>query len=224
MGKRDSRAARATAPYPFINYIYNICLLYKHPMADRGYTNLLSHLNRPSSSLPIQSISASLSHYLSSPTPTPLTAITISSPLFSPPLSHGKLTSLSAAFRHAVHLKHKALIDDQQSVLFSRGVKVILRDWVGNVLEGLEGGLGVLKLACAGGVLLGLGDLERVGKLKMRNKEAGRGKVEDEVVVALAEVLELYESVQDAGWEKEFQPVTEEGEGASTRFVSRSMH
>jgi hypothetical protein len=184
-------------------------------MTDRSYTNLLSHLNRPSTNLPIESIAASLPHYLSSPTPTPLTATTISSPFFTPPLSHPKLSALSTAFRYAVHLKHKSLIDDQSAeglgTLFSRGVKIRLRDWVGSVLRGFEGGMAVLRLACAGGLLWGLGDLVGMGKLKVGGGEASRGKVEDEVVVALAEVMELY--AQGGGWEKEFQPVTEQGEG-----------
>ena len=38
----------------------------------------------------------------------------------------------------------------------------------------------------------------------------------DEVVVALTKVLESNGSAQFAGWEKEFQSVTEKGEGAST--------
>jgi hypothetical protein len=190
-----------------------------HLEMDRGYTILLFHLNRPSTDQPLQSITASLSHYLSSlPSPTPLTAITISSPFFTPTLSHTELSALSTAFRHAVHLKHRSLIDDQPGIglgtLFSRGVKVRLRDWVRDVLKGLEGGMGVLRLACAGGILTGLGDLEGVGKLKAGSGEAGRGRVEDEVVVALAEVMELHESAaHGGGWEKEFQPVTGQGDG-----------
>ncbi|KIM89224.1 hypothetical protein PILCRDRAFT_768547 [Piloderma croceum F 1598] len=124
---------------------------------------------------------------------------------------------IKITFRHAVHLKHKSLIDDHPGnvlgTLFSRGVKVRLRDWVRDVLKGLEGGVGVLRLACAGGVLTGLGDLEGVGKLKAGSGEAGRGRVEDEVVVALADVMELYESAaHGGGWEKEFQPVTGQGD------------
>jgi hypothetical protein len=186
---------------------------------DRGYTNLLFHLNRPSTALPLQTLTASLSHYLSSlPSPTPLTAILITSSFFTPPRSHTELSALSTAFRHAVHLKHKSLIDDQSGnglgTLFSRGVKVRLRDWVRDVLKGLEGGVGVLRLACAGGILTGLGDLEQVGKLKAGSGEAGRGRVEDEVVVALADVMELYESAaHGGGWEKEFQPVAGQGNG-----------
>ena len=187
-------------------------------MADRGYTNLLFHLSRLSTSLPLQTLTGSLSHYLSSlPSPTPLTAITISSPFFAPTLSHTELSALFTAFRHAVHLKHKSLIDDQSGIglgmLFSRGVKVRLRDWVRDVLKGLEGGVGVLRLACAAGILSGLGDLEGVGKLKAGSGEAGRGRVEDEVVVALAEVMELYEAAHGGGWEKEFQPVTGQSDG-----------
>src|SRR5882762_6878099 len=113
-------------------------------MADRGYINLLSHLSHPSTSLPLQSLTASISHHLSSKiiqTPTPLSAIIISSPFFAPPFSHPKLLAQFTAFRHAVHLKHKALVDDQTTAalgtFFSSGIKVSLRDWVEDVLKGL---------------------------------------------------------------------------------------
>ena len=48
--------------------------------------------------------------------------------------------------------------------------------------------------------------------------------MEDEAVVTLAEVLEVYESAQSAGWEKEFQPVTEQGERACTTLVPRLIN
>jgi hypothetical protein len=184
-------------------------------MMDRGYTNLLSYLNRPSTVILLQSLTSSLAHYLSFTPPTSLTATAVSSPFFAPPLSYQNLSALSIAFRHAVHNKYKALTDDTSSP-FTRGVKVKLRDWVADLLKGLEGGMSVLRLACAGGVLSGFDDLERVGKLKMGQGEAGKGWVEDEVLVALTEVMELYEP---GGWEKEFQPATDDVESMRARLL-----
>lgn len=191
-------------------------------MTDRGYTNLLTHLHAKHTSLPLNTISGSLAHYLSilDPSPTPLAATVISSTLFTP-LSHVKLSALSTAFRHAVHLKHKSLSLDRGLGLFTRGWKVRLGDWVRDVLKGFEGGTGVLRLACLGGLLLGLGDLGERTKLKAT--DGRRGEVENEVVVAVAEVMELHELGQNEGWEKAFEPVTEQGEGALFFIRTRDL-
>ena len=180
-------------------------------MSDRGYINLLSHLHRPESSLPINAIAGSLAHYLSQlqPSPTPLAATAISSNLFLP-LSHAKLSSLSTAFRHAVYLKSNLLHDEHGLGLFTPSVKVQLQEWIWSVLKGFEGGMAVLRLACAGGLLLGLGDLQVQGKVQ---SGTGRDHVEDEVVVALAEVMEMYEPGGGADWETAFQPAVERGQG-----------
>lgn len=179
-------------------------------MVDRGYTNLLTHLHRPSTTLPLQTIAASFSHYLATLTtsPTPLTATIISSPLFFP-VSHTKLQILSTAFRHAVHLKYKGL-SVSKGGLFELGLKARLEEWVLGVLNGFKGGMSVMTLACAGGLLLGLDHLkENIGLF------VERGTAEDEVVVAFAEAMELYGPRQEgSGWEGEFQPLTEQGEGA----------
>src|SRR5882762_2231551 len=96
---------------------------------DRGYTILLSHLHKPSSSLPLQSLQALISHYLSiSSSPTPLSATIISSPLFRP-FSHVKLSALTTAFRHAVHARLKFLEDEEMGI-FSRGVRVRMSEWI----------------------------------------------------------------------------------------------
>lgn len=60
---------------------------------------------------------------------------------------------------------------------------------------------------------MGLEDLKEQVKMDLPT-ENGRGKVEDEVVVALAEVMDTYAYIQSPGiWENEFQPATEPGEG-----------
>lgn len=108
-----------------------------------------------------------------------------------------------------MHLKYNDL-SSTQGGLFELGLKARLKEWVLKVLNGFEGGMNVVRLACAGGLLLGLGHLKgNTGLI------SGRGAVEDEVVVAFAEVMEMYEPLQKgSGWEKEFQPATEQGEGA----------
>lgn len=184
---------------------------------DRGYTNLLAHLHRPSSSRPIDIniIASSLAHYLATlhPSPMPLAAACISSPLFGTPLSHAKLAALGTALRHAIHLKAKAS-RTAAAGLFTQGVDAEVRAWVGQVLRGCEGGSPMLRLACTGGLLLGLVDLEGRGTLQA--DKGGRGRVEDEVVVALAEVMEVYEPGSEGAWRSEFLPAVEGDPGILT--------
>ena len=59
--------------------------------------------------------------------------------------------------------------------------------------------------------MLGLEDLKKdIGSGSGRR--SARGKAEDEAVIALAEVMELYGQKGD-GWESEFKPQGEAGEG-----------
>ena len=105
-------------------------------------------------------------------------------------------------------------------------------------MNGLQGGPSGVRFACLGGLLVGLEDLERQkaaqkaghvtdtdgkgeadGVISARRRT--RGKVEEEVVVALAEVMEMYplplndrytnEGGQRSNWESEFAPGTTGG-------------
>ncbi|KAH8104589.1 hypothetical protein BXZ70DRAFT_998607 [Cristinia sonorae] len=195
-------------------------------MTDRGYINLLSHLNRASTTLPVETIQGSIAHYLANvqPLPTSFTAIVISSQLFRT-LTLPKLESISLAFRHSVHLKHK-LLNDEQSGLFSRSKKGRLGEWVYAVLKGLQGGQTMLRLAAYDGLLLGLEDHE--SELGLKDSRM-RGKVEEELVVALAEAMDMYPlNASSVGWETEFMPnVMYQTEGCtlSTAYliVARSL-
>ncbi|KAI0304338.1 hypothetical protein B0F90DRAFT_1815685 [Multifurca ochricompacta] len=177
---------------------------------SREYTILLSHLHKPSSSLPLTTHQSLISHFLAqTPTPTQLTATVISSPLFRP-FAHAKLAALLTAFRHAVHLRLKALEDEDKS-LFSRGIRFRMAEWVRSLVKGFKGGQAVIRFVCAGGTLLGLEDL----KEKLGTDPGGgtvRAKIEDELIIALTEIMELYGAPKDNAWEKEFQPETERGE------------
>ena len=176
----------------------------------REYSILLTHLHKPSSSLPLQTHQSLISHFLAqTPTPTPLTAAVISSPLFRP-FAHAKLITLVTAFRHAVHLRLKSLKEEETS-LFTRGMRPRMTEWVRGLLKGFKGGQAVIRFVCAGGILLGLEDL----KEKSGTDPVGgsvRAKTEDELIIALTEITELYGAPKDTAWEKEFQPETEHGE------------
>jgi hypothetical protein len=176
----------------------------------REYTILLSHLRKPSSSLPLSTHQSLISHFLAqTPTPTPLTATVISSPLFRP-FSHAKLSTLITAFRHAVHLRLKALEEEERSI-FTRGIPPRMAEWARGLTKGFKGGQAVIRFVCAGGILLGLKDL----KEKLGTDPGGgsvRAKTEDELIIALTEIMELYGAPKDSAWEDEFQPETEHGE------------
>jgi len=179
-------------------------------MADRGYFALLSHLYHPDITLTLPIVQASIAHYLSHlpRPPTSLSASIISSPLFQP-FSYAKLEALCTAHRHAVQSKVKLLQEDKGGV-FSRGLHSRLREWTKGVLEGFRGGHAVLKLVCCGGLLLGLEDLE--GELHLGNG-GERGLVEEEIVLALAEVLDTYSYVPySTDWAKDFKSESEDGE------------
>jgi hypothetical protein len=103
--------------------------------------------------------------------------------------------------------------------------------WTRDVLNGLQGGPSVVRFTCLGGLLIGLDDLERQRAARKAGHVTGsdgkgevdevvavrrrtRGKVEEEVIVALAEVMEAYplpfpdQSMNTVGqrsdWELEF--------------------
>jgi hypothetical protein len=176
----------------------------------REYTILLGHLHRPSSSLPLSTHQSLISHFLAhTPTPTPLAATVISSPLFRP-FSHAKLVTLVTAFKHAVHLRLKSL-QDEETTLFTRGIRPRMAEWVRGLVKGFKGGQAVIRFVSAGGILLGLDELK--DKLGADSGSGSvRAKIEDELIVSLTEITELYGAPKDSAWEKEFQPETEHGE------------
>lgn len=109
-----------------------------------------------------------------------------------------------------MHLRLKAL-ENEESTLFTRGIRPRMAEWVRGLVKGFKGGQAVIRFVCAGGILLGLEDLK-----KKLGADPGSGsvraKTEDELIVALTEIMELYGAPKDSAWEKEFQPETERGE------------
>ncbi|EED77947.1 predicted protein [Postia placenta Mad-698-R] len=194
-------------------------------MADRGYLYILSYLHHPTAALTLSTVQSAVAHYLANihQSPTSLTASVISSPLFRR-LSHDKLDVLCTAFRHAVQLKVKLLHDEKRG-LFARSVHYMTGEWVKDVLEGFRGGHSSLKLACCGGLLLGLEDVEH--ELHARDGRMRRS-VEEVVVLALAEVIDTYSYVRyPADWAKDFKSESEDGEeplSLSLLLSSRGAH
>ena len=86
-----------------------------------------------------------------------------------------------------------------------------MAEWIRSLVKGFKGGQAVVRFVSAGGILLGLGDLkEKLGADS--GSGSVRAKTEDELIVALTEIMELYGAPKDSAWEKEFQPETEHGE------------
>ncbi|KAF8133976.1 hypothetical protein EV363DRAFT_1214665 [Boletus edulis] len=178
-----------------------------------SYTALLSHLHRPSSTSPpaLPTLQGLIVHHLSQlkPSPTPLAAAIVSSPLFRP-FSFAKLDALSISFRHAVHAKLR-LLKDEPSGLFLPSLNARLANWSTSLLKGFEGGHAITRLACCSGLLLGLDDI--LQKLPAKQPDV-KYSVEDELILAFADVIDLF--ISSDSWGKEFQPITEVGEDALT--------
>ncbi|KDR82333.1 hypothetical protein GALMADRAFT_58520 [Galerina marginata CBS 339.88] len=192
---------------------------------DRGYTILLSHLHSHSPKLSVATIQGAFAHHLAntSPLPTPLAATAISSPFYlSQPFTNEKLQSFATAFRHASHLKYRALVEASKtwskiSAFLGRSTQSVMGQWVTDILKGVHGGHPVLRLAACSGLLLGVEDVkigEKSEKMEGVDVGSARSAVENETVVALAEVMDTYaygfSSFQSSNgieeWEKEFQP------------------
>jgi len=190
--------------------------------ADSGYTILLLHLQNPVSILPPQTIQGAVAQHLAtaSPVPTPFAAIVISSPFFlSQPFTDSKLQSFSTAFRHATHLRYRTIIDGVKpkstlTSILGRSKESALAQWVTDVLKGVQGGHPLLRLAACGGLLLGVEDVKGGEKEQGIQVVSARSAVEDEIVLAVAEVMDTYPSTARSGptaheveeWEREFQP------------------
>ena len=106
--------------------------------SDRGYAILLTHLHNTSSKLPLSTIKGALAHHLATVLllPTPLAAAAILLPLYlSQPFTNEKLQSFSTAFKHATHLKYRALVDavnsrSTLSTLLGRSMQAVIGEWV----------------------------------------------------------------------------------------------
>jgi hypothetical protein len=185
------------------------------PTIDRGYLNLISHLNASNIALPLRTVTASVAYYLprAQPSATPLAAIVVTSPLFrlsgatktDTHRAYDALDALLTALRHTVHIKLK-LLHEEPTGIWVRGVNSRFAEWVGEVVKGLDGAQPVVKLACLAGLLTGLEDLRKEADTPVGNGRV-RGRVEEEAVIALAEVVDSASSTSTSQdpWEKEFR-------------------
>ncbi|KAG1733052.1 uncharacterized protein EDB91DRAFT_1150240 [Suillus paluster] len=186
---------------------------------DRGHTLLLSSLGKSNTTkTPLPTIQALIVHYLANvhPSPTPLAATIVSSPIFLP-FSHSKLELLSTSLRHAVHSKLQALKADS-SGLFSPSLDTQLNVWSLAILQGLEGGHAIIRLACCSGLLLGLEDILQHLPAKKRDV---KGIAEDELVMTFADVIDQF-STSDS-WGKEFHSAAESADALALSLIIASQ-
>ena len=172
-------------------------------------TILLSHLQTSASGIPLPTLQSVLSHHLSNSSSTTtltvsqLTATAISAPFFHPPLEYANVQAFETAFRHAVHLLSERLSKEEGTS------RVNISRWTGDVINGIQGGHPILRLAACGGILLGVQDLRNNADVNDGKPDGGasiqfsRTSVESETLVALAEVLDSI--TVHTEWENEFQ-------------------
>lgn len=186
---------------------------------DRGHILLLNSLGRSNTNkTPLSTIQALIVHYLAHihPSPTPLAATIVSSPIFLP-FSHSKLQVLSTSFRHAVHSKLHVLKADS-SGLFSPSLDTQLNVWSLAIFQGLEGGHAIIRLACCSGLLLGLEDILQNLPAKKRDV---KGIAEDELVMTFADVIDQF-STSDT-WGKEFHSAAESADALALSLIIASQ-
>ncbi|KAJ3862354.1 hypothetical protein EV359DRAFT_45356 [Lentinula novae-zelandiae] len=174
-------------------------------MSSHAYSNLLQHLHRAQPALPLETIQSALAFHIAnhSLVPTPLAATAITSPLFlSYPFTLSRLQTLSNSFRHAFHLKF-TLLSGPRFSFFERSISAHLAQWTKELIKGLQGGNPLLRLAAASGILLGLEDLRT--QAKANSHDVDSNSMEDEVVIAFAEVMDQEGVGRE--WESEFQQI-----------------
>ncbi|KAF9523889.1 hypothetical protein CPB83DRAFT_647670 [Crepidotus variabilis] len=204
-------------------------------------TALLSHLHNPASTLALQTLQGALAHHLSetTPTPTPLAATAISSPFYlTQPFTHAKLQSFSTAFRHATHIKYRALLEDSKKrltlrTILGRSRETLFGQWVSDVFQGIQGGHPVLRLAACSGLLQGVEDVKIGGNPAEKDGliiGSPRSAVENETIVALAEVMDTYSTTPNTQssnsieeWEREFQPAGQDVLSLALILASQSL-
>ncbi|KAL5501595.1 hypothetical protein ACEPAH_8855 [Sanghuangporus vaninii] len=168
---------------------------------DRGYLILLAHLREEKPRISFDALQAAICHYLihlptTQPTPSPLTASVISSPLWRPFTFKGCL-SLGNTFRVSVRQKF-AELNKKERGLFDTSISIDLISWLSGILEGLKDGAPLLRMSIAGGLRLGLDDIQdaKLSRSLLR-------KAEGIVVLAFAEAVEMSNSANDQ-WTSEF--------------------
>jgi hypothetical protein len=138
------------------------------------------------------------------------------------------------------------------SSVFSLSMESKLSTWTRDVLNGLQGGPSAVRFACMGGLLVGLEDLKKqkaaweagdatgpdrkgeVGEVVTVRRRT-RGRVEEEVIIALAEVMEAYplplgdqfadEDGPGSDWESEFsQNASGPGRSKSVPAVTQTSY
>ncbi|KAG6333815.1 hypothetical protein ID866_5275 [Astraeus odoratus] len=166
-------------------------------VSERGYSVLLSSLHRTSGSpLPPSTLQGLIVNYLArlSPTPTPLAAAIVGSPLFRP-FSLAKLDALKTSFRHAVHAKLHVLKETPSSI-FLPSPNIQLNGWLTAILRGLDGGHAITRLICCSGLLLGVQDI--LESLPSKRHDV-QGSVQNEIILAFADVIDLFTSSDSWG-------------------------
>src|ERR1700761_789942 len=155
---------------------------------DKQYLSLLAHLRKPSSTLPIQTLTSALPYYLSQLEVNHVTQLTgtILGSAFWTPISIPVTSTLSTIFRNAVHLRKKHLEDVKSKTWLSRSVKSQLRSWTNAIMNGNSTGDSFLRCSIHGDVVAVLSE----AKVADFDYISLSPSVADELILALASVMQ----------------------------------
>ena len=176
-------------------------------LEDRQYLNLLSHLRRPSSSLPVETLRSTLPYYLSKLSiehVTTLTATVLASGYWLP-VSVERAPILGTVFQHALLLRHKNIEEEKNNsfLSLSRSIRSQLNSWIEAVLKGASSGDLLLRLYIYGGVISGAKQLELIDE----DLNSMDSRTQSAFVTVTAELLA--NEAPRARWNQEFRSARE---------------
>ncbi|KAH9979211.1 hypothetical protein BJV77DRAFT_1062687 [Russula vinacea] len=85
----------------------------------------------------------------------------------------------------------------------AEGVRPRTAEWIRGLVKGFKGGQALIRFVSAGGILLGLDDLKnKLGADPVSGSV--RAKTEDELIIALTEIMEIYGAPKDSAGRRSF--------------------
>ena len=183
---------------------------------DKGYLNLLAHLRQPKSSLSEETLHSAICHYLIQSSPTPLVESILASPRWqSTPLSLKSTLGLGNSFKSAAYLKWQDLKKSERG-FFDVSISSEFTTWTRDILNGSKNGFALLRVSILGGLLSGLALLSSNAKIAIR-------QVEEELVIAFAEIMDLIFRSNSDPWANEFEKEKVNNNGKRERKIFQGL-
>lgn len=173
-------------------------------LEDRQYINLLAHLRKDASNLPMKTFQSTLPYYLSRLAVehvTTLTATVLASGYWLP-VNTERALALASIFQQATTLKYKLVDEAKQKSVFSlsRSRQSQMGSWIRAVMRGGANGNSLLRLSVHGGLNAGIQQISRL--------EEDISSLASEPQKAFITAMSESFNSNTSSWNTEFQPST----------------